>query len=175
MRAPADERRIRALARELGRASSRVTRLYLTGGATAVLRGWRATTLDADLRFEPESDELLRELAALKDRLNINVELTAPLDFVPELPNWRKRSPFLFSEGRLFVHDFDLYSQALSKIERGFVQDLDDVGSMVRDGLVEPRRMLELYEAVETELFRYPAIDPPSLRARVQRAMGASS
>lgn len=171
MRAPADARRIRALARELGRAASRDTRLYLTGGATAVLRGWRAATLDADIRFEPESEELLRELADLKERLEINVELAAPPDFVPELPGWRERSPFLFAEGRLFVHDFDLYSQALSKIERGFVQDLADVRSMMNDGLVDPRRLLELYGAVEGELFRYPALDPPSLRARVERAM----
>jgi hypothetical protein len=37
------------------------TRIYLTGGATAVLEGWRASTVDIDLRLEPDIDSLLRE------------------------------------------------------------------------------------------------------------------
>jgi hypothetical protein len=34
--------------------------MYLTGGSTAVLEGWREATVDVDLRFDPEADELLR-------------------------------------------------------------------------------------------------------------------
>ena len=45
-------------------------RLYLTGGATAVMEGWRASTIDVELRLEPESDDLLRRLAALKNQLD---------------------------------------------------------------------------------------------------------
>jgi hypothetical protein len=29
-------------------------RVYLTGGSTAVIEGWRETTIDVDLRFEPD-------------------------------------------------------------------------------------------------------------------------
>jgi hypothetical protein len=57
MRPPVDASRIRELARHLGRVASRRVRIYLTGGATAVLEGWRPTTIDVDLRFEPEWDE----------------------------------------------------------------------------------------------------------------------
>jgi hypothetical protein len=88
------------------------------------LEGWRDTTIDVDLRFEPELDELLRALPGLKERLGLNIELASPPDFIPELPGWRDRSPFLLREGRVDVHNFDLYSQALSKIERGFAHDL---------------------------------------------------
>lgn len=38
---------------------------------------------------------------------------------------------------------------------------------MKRDGLVAPARMLELFEAVEGQMIRYPAIDPRQLRAAV--------
>jgi hypothetical protein len=69
--------------------------MYLTGGATAVLEGWRESTIDADILFEPDSDALLRRLAELKDELDLNVELASPLDFLPELPSWRERSPHL--------------------------------------------------------------------------------
>ena len=172
MRPPVDEQRIRALARQLARVARGPVRVYLTGGSTAVLEGWREATIDVDLRFEPETDELLRELPALKERLAVNIELASPPDFIPELPGWRERSPLVFREGRVDVHHFDLYSQALSKIERGFEQDLTDVRTMIDRGLVESARLRELYEAIEPELYRYPAIDPPAFRQKLNAALG---
>jgi hypothetical protein len=173
VRPPVDEPRLRELARRLRRAARGPTRIYLTGGATAVLEGWRSSTADIDLRFEPDLDELLRELPALKESLGVNIELASPPDFVPELPGWRERSPLVFQEGNVAVHHFDFYSQALSKIERGFGQDLDDVGKMIESGLVQPQRLSELYETIESELYRYPAIDPAAFRRKVKSALGA--
>jgi hypothetical protein len=147
-------------------------RIYLTGGSTAVLEGWREATIDVDLRFEPESDELLRALPALKDRLGVNIELASPPDFIPELPGWRERSPLVFTEGSVDVHHFDLYSQALSKIERGFEQDLGDVRTMIARGLVEPSRLRQLYDAIEPQLYRYPALDPLTFRYKLDAALG---
>lgn len=138
-----------------------------------MLEGWRGSTADVDLRFEPDLDELLRELPALKESLGVNIELASPPDFVPELPGWRERSPLVFQEGNVTVHHFDFYSQALSKIERGFGQDLDDVGRMIDSGLVVPARLLELYETIEPELYRYPAIDPAAFRRKVEAVLGA--
>jgi hypothetical protein len=142
--------------------------MYLTGGSSAVVEGWRASTVDVDLRFEPEDDRLLRELPAIKESLGVSIELASPLDFIPELPGWRERSPFLFREGGVDVHHFDFYSQALAKIERGFDQDLDDVREMTARGLVKPEQLREHYEAIEPELFRYPAIDPVLFRRKVE-------
>lgn len=168
MRSEADAERIRSLARGLGRAVAPGTRMYLTGGATAVLEGWRDSTVDIDVRFEPDSDAALSRIKDLKEELSVNVELASPLDFLPPLDGWQDRSRFRFREGDLEVFDFDPYSQALSKLQRGFELDLKDVQSMVRSGQVEPARLLELYEGVEPELFRFPAVDPPSLRAAVE-------
>lgn len=50
----------------------------------------------------------------------------------------------------------------------GFELDLKDVGAMVESGLVEPGRLLDLYEGIEPELYRFPAVDPSSLRAAVE-------
>lgn len=148
------------------------TRAYLTGGATAVLEGWRATTVDVDVRFEPDSDAALKRIAELKEELSLNVELVSPLDFLPALPGWRERSRFRLREGNLEVFDFDLYSQALSKLQRGFELDLADVGSMVGSGQVDPATLLSLYDEIEPELFRFPAVDPPALRATVEALVG---
>jgi hypothetical protein len=148
-------------------------RIYLTGGATAVLEGWRLATIDVDLRFEPESDELLRAIPALKESLGVNIELASPPDFIPELPGWRERSPMLFRDGNVDIHHFDPYSQALSKVERGFTHDREDVFELIKRGLVEPARLRELFNAIEPELFRYPAIDPPTFRRKLDETLTA--
>jgi len=142
--------------------------MYLTGGATAVLEGWRPSTIDIDVRFEPDSDAALRRISELKEELNVNVELASPLDFLPALPGWQDRSRFRFREGSLEVFDFDPYSQALSKLERGFELDRKDVRGMVEAELVKPERLLELFEEIELELYRFPAVDPKDLRAAVE-------
>lgn len=172
MRPPVDDQRIRALARELGRLARGPVQVYLTGGSTAVIEGWRESTVDVDLRFEPEADELLRALPALKESLGVNIELASPPDFIPELPGWRDRSPLVAREGRVDVRHFDFYSQALSKIERGFEQDLADVRTMIARGLVEPVRLRDLYDAIELELYRYPAIEPAAFRLKLDAALG---
>jgi hypothetical protein len=168
VRESADVERIERFARELGRAVPPGTKMYLTGGATAVLEGWRPSTVDVDVRFEPDNDVALREIAALKERLQVNVELASPLDFLPPLAGWRERSRFRFRAGNLEVFDFDLYSQAMSKLERGFELDLRDVAEMIDSGQVEPARLLELFAGIEPELFRFPAVDPVRLRGAVE-------
>lgn len=53
--------------RALGAAASKPSRIYVTGGVTAVLLGFRASTLDVDLKMVPESDDLLRAIPRLKE------------------------------------------------------------------------------------------------------------
>lgn len=164
MRRLADSSRIEQFMRELGRAVDVDGRVYLTGGATAVLHGWRDTTIDVDIKLIPDSDEILREIPRLKEKLNLNIELAAPSDFIP-LPNgWEDRSPLIRSEGKLSFHHFDPVAQALSKVERGHDQDIRDVQEMISHGLVNPAEALVQFEAIEPELYRFPAIDPASFR-----------
>jgi len=113
----------------------------------------------------------MRALPDLKERLAINIELASPPDFIPELPGWRERSPLLFSEGNVAVHHFDPYSQPLSKIERGFTHDMADVAAMIDGALVDPEQLRGFYEQIEPELFRYPAIDPPAFRQKLDDAL----
>jgi len=39
-----------------------------------VLMGWRDTTIDIDLKFDPELDELFRALQPPKEKLEIDIE-----------------------------------------------------------------------------------------------------
>lgn len=168
MRELADAERIGRFLRELGRAAETETVVYLAGGATAVLEGWRATTLDVDLRLDPESDALLRALARLKDELAINVELATPADFIPLPAGWEERSPLVVREGLATFRHFDPTAQALAKLERGHDRDLADVQAMLDRGLVDRDALSAAFAEIESELHRFPAIDPPAFRRRVE-------
>jgi len=91
VRAAVDPTRLRAFLEELSHSAREPTRLYLAGGASQLLRGLRDSTVDIDLTFEPERDEMLRMMVSLKETLNVNVELVSPAHFVPALPGWRDR------------------------------------------------------------------------------------
>jgi hypothetical protein len=155
----------------LGHASHDECRIYFTGGVTAVLLGWRNSTIDVDLQLVPERDEVLRAISVLKDELQINVELASPAHFIPELPGWETRSVFIASQGRISYYHYDFYAQALAKIERGHAQDQADVAMMFRERLIEPVRLRELFDAIWDKLYRYPAIDPASFRRALDGAL----
>jgi hypothetical protein len=167
MRRLVDAARVREFLRRLGRESREPVRVYLTGGATAVLLAWRESTIDIDLKIVPEADRLLRAIPALKEDLEVNVELAAPTDFIPPLPGWEDRSLFIACEGSIDFYHFDPYSQALAKLERGHAKDLEDVRALRQRGLVTPERALELFRRIEPELYRFPAIDPARFRRAV--------
>jgi hypothetical protein len=171
MRALADAERLKRLFRELAAATDEETTVFVTGGATAVLFGWRDSTVDADLVFVPDRDELFRALPRLKEELQLNVEIASPAHFIPELPGWRERSPFIAREGKVSFHHYDFYAQALAKVERGHTKDLADVRELLRRGLVEPGRLRELFAAIQPALHRYPAVDPRSFAARLEAVL----
>jgi predicted HicB family RNase H-like nuclease len=127
--------------------------------------------VDLDIKMVPEHDALFRAIPALKEKLEVNVELASPADFIPELPGWQERSRFIVREGKIDFFHYDFYSQALSKLQRGHGKDLEDVQEMIERKLVEPRKATELFEAIEGQLYRFPAIDPASFRRRVEAAL----
>lgn len=167
MRGETDRAKLDRLMRGLGQRVRGAGRIYLTGGGTAVWEGWRTMTIDADLKAEPELPGFFEAIAELKESIDINIELASPDDFIPPLPGWRERSPFIARHDRLDFHHFDFFSQALSKIERGHGRDLADVAAMLQRGLIERGALWRYFEAIEPELIRYPAIEPSVFRDSV--------
>ncbi|MDP2054488.1 MAG: hypothetical protein Q8L75_12685 [Acidobacteriota bacterium] len=175
MRQLTDAARLREFMRLLGRRTRAAGRVYLVGGACAVLHDWRATTIDIDLDLDPGLDALLREIPAIKEDLQVNVELASPAHFIPELPGWRDRSPFVVREGTLDFHHYDFHAQALSKIERAHARDVEDVREMAVRKLIEPSRLVAFFDLIEPQLYRYPAIDAVSFRSAVTETVRALS
>jgi hypothetical protein len=171
VRGLADAPRLLRFLRELARAADADTAVYLTGGATAVLLGWRDSTIDADILIVPERDSLFAALPRLKEELQLNVEIASPAHFIPELPGWRERSVFIERVGNVSYYHYDPYSQALAKIERGHAKDRGDVAQLLERGLVDPQRLRQFFEDIVPRLDRYPAIDPRSFRERLEGAL----
>lgn len=171
MREPLTADSLQSFMSALGAAALTPARVYLVGGASAVLLGWRSSTIDVDLKIIPESDEVLRSLPRLKEQLKINIELASPDDFIPPVPGWEDRSQFIRQEGKLSLYHYDFYAQALAKLERRHEQDISDVGHMFFAKLIEPARLLLLFSAIEGELHRYPQVDRRTFREAVEKAV----
>jgi hypothetical protein len=135
--------------RELATAARSPGKVYLTGGATALLLGFREQTIDIDLKLDPEPEGVFDAIADLKNRLNLNVELASPDNFIPRTAD-----------------DFGL--QALAKLERGHAKDLEDVTSFIRGGYVTSEELKSQFAQIEPALVRYPAIDPHQFKNKLE-------
>jgi hypothetical protein len=169
MREKVSAEAIERFMKALGRTGRTNTRIYFVGGVSAVLLRWRESTIDIDLKMVPEVGEILKALPDLKERLQVNVELASPDDFIPPVPGWEERSGFIAREGSIDFFHYDFYAQALAKIERGHSTDLLDVRQMIERGLVDPSRLLEYFSRIEDRLYKYPAIDAQSFRRAVEQ------
>ena len=108
MRANIDTQKLERLMQVLGREAQGSGCIYFTGGASALLIGWRNSTVDVDLRLDPEPPGIFQAIpterfaiSKLKQELNINIELASPQDFLPPLPGWRDRSVFIGKQNKV--------------------------------------------------------------------------
>lgn len=159
MRSKVNAAKIRQLLLELGRRSRGPGRIYLTGGASALLEGWRSATIDVDLKLDPEPAGVFEAIASLKNELDLNIELASPDQFLPPLPDWRERSIFIVRHSGVEFFHYDFRAQALSKLARGLNRDISDVQAMLSRGLVSRRDLTEALGQTLPGLVRYPAID----------------
>lgn len=171
MRSAVTREKIGKLIEELGQAAKSPGKIYLVGGATALLLNFREQTIDVDLKADPEPEGIFEKFAELKKTLDINIELASPDQFVPALPGWRERSQFIKKVGQVEFFHYDFYGQAFAKIERNHEQDLLDVRALIQAGLVKPGELNKLISSVSSSLIRYPGIDLEDLQEKLKRVM----
>jgi hypothetical protein len=157
MRQELTRERLDLLMKELAQSAPRrgSYRVYLVGGGTAVYLGWRRSSIDVDLFSDQES--VFRDIQEIKERLNINIELARPEDFVPPLKGTADRHVFIAKVGSITFYHYDPYAQLLSKVVRGFQRDVDDAREFVRSGMVDPGKFKSLVAAIPDSAYaRYP-------------------
>jgi len=168
MRYEADKRKVLEFIAALGSCVRGPGKVYLTGGATALLLGWREMTVDIDLKSDPEPPGFFEAIAELKEKLDVNLELASPDLFIPEVPGWRERSQFIGRFGQVDFFHYDYFAQALSKLERSHSRDLLDVAAMMERGLITKSRISALFQEIQPRLIRYPAVDAPSFTVAIE-------
>jgi hypothetical protein len=169
MRSNIDPQKIEQLMKALGREASGSGRIYFTGGASALLIGWRSSTVDIDIRLDPEPPGIFQAIAKLKQELDINIELASPQDFLPALPGWQERSVFIRQHGKISFYHYDFTAQALAKLSRGYDRDTNDVQAMYDQKLFSLTELYNCFEAIESELIRFPSINPALLRNKIEK------
>jgi hypothetical protein len=169
MRSNVDSQKIKQLMKALGREARGPGSIYFTGGASALLIGWRSSTVDIDIRLDPEPLGIFQAIANLKQELDINIELASPQDFLPPLPGWRDRSIFIGQEGKILFYHYDFTAQALAKLSRGYNRDIDDVQAMYEQKLFSLEQLRDCFGAIESELIRFPSLNPTILKTRVEQ------
>ena len=150
---------LQRLMKEIARTApkGRPYQVFLVGGGTAVLSGWRDSTIDADLYCDQE--EIFGDIQAIKDRLQLNVEFVRPEDFVPALVGSANRHIFIETVGTVSFYHYDPYAQLLSKVVRGFRRDLQDAHSFLASGMVEVERFRALVQQISDAAYaRYPSL-----------------
>jgi hypothetical protein len=165
---------VRDLMRELARSAPRrgTHRVYFVGGATAVLKGWRASTIDADLYAG--KDAIFHDIQDIKERLQLNIEFARPEDFVPALAGSDERHVFIETIGNVSFYHYDPYAQLLSKVVRGFNRDLEDAKSFLESGLVDPERFRALVEKIPVAAYsKYPSLSRRAVQDAVENFLSS--
>lgn len=150
---------VRALMEELARSApaGEVFRVYIVGGGTAVLSGWRSATIDVDLHAD--RDDVFRDIQAIKERLDLNIEFARPEHFVPPLAGSDRRHVLIDRLGNVEFFHYDPYAQLLSKIVRGFRKDVLDARRFLQSGMVEPGTFRNLVHQIpESAYAKYPSL-----------------
>ena len=174
MREVLTRERMFRLMKELARSARGAHRVFVVGGGTAVLLGWREATIDVDLHAD--RDTVFRDVQEIKERLNVNIEFARPEDFVPPLRGTSRRHLFIETIGSVSFYHYDPYAQLLSKIVRGFRGDLDDARAFLRDGLVNPGKFRSLVSAIPDSAYaRYPALSRRGVERAVESFLGEPS
>ena len=174
MRRKVSKETLNQFMRELAAAARSPGKVYFTGGVTALLLGFREQTLDIDLKLDPEPAGAFEAIATLKQRLELNVELASPDDFIPQTADWRERSRHIATFGSVEFYHYDFVLQALAKLERGYEQDLKDVSSLLEGGHVRAEELRIKFTEIEPGLLRYPAVDAAQFRQKLEAFLARS-
>lgn len=157
---------IESFMKKVGRIVRKPAAVYLTGGSTAILLGFREGTIDIDMAGD--LDEIFSAIPKLKIDLNINIELAKPTDFVPGLPGENERHVYIGSFGPATFYHFDPYGQVFSKIVRAHGTDIQDAKDLAHRELADPTKISEMVKKLpDREFHRYPRLN----RESVERAV----
>lgn len=147
----------------LGARQAEPVQLSLLGGGALILLGSPRTTADIDYFGDDiRQTGFQQTIAQVAAELQLDA-VPVPIDrFVPLPPDSEARRIFVARYGLVDVYIVDPYVIALSKLDRGFYTDLDDIVFLVGRGLVNLERLADLVASTLVQAAAYN-MDPAAL------------
>jgi len=111
--------------------------LQLLGGSALCLLGSERPTLDIDyVGSDLHKDALQRSIEQVAQALRIPVDAVPIAEFVPMPTDADDRRLWIGQFGSIEVHVIDPYTIALSKLDRGFESDIEDILFLIHANLI---------------------------------------
>ncbi|MBM3272502.1 hypothetical protein FJY94_04470 [Candidatus Kaiserbacteria bacterium] len=111
--------------------------VYLFGGSALLLIGGRRITADVDYTIDPSADALRRAISEVGAEMGLDIEESAPAEFMPLPAGVEARHKVIGQYGQLRVYVYDPYSIAVMKLDRAFERDIEDVRFLIASGVIE--------------------------------------
>lgn len=148
---------LNAFLTELGERYTLPATLVLLGGSALCLLGSDRPTLDIDyVGDDLHKDELQRTIEQVAQELHITVDAVPISQFVPMPTGADDRRLLIDRFGDIDVYVLDPYTIALSKLDRGFDTDIEDIVFLIRRNLIT---MEQLERVALTALARASEFD----------------
>jgi hypothetical protein len=128
---------IHAFLTELGSRYQQQATLHLLGGSALCLLGSERPTLDIDyVGSDLHKNALQHSIEQVAQELRIPVDAVPIAQFVPMPTGADDRQLLIGRFGSIEVHVLDPYTIALSKLDRGFETDIDDIVFLIHGNLI---------------------------------------
>ena len=142
-----DHAEIQSILQNMGARVPPASQLILVGGSALALLGSPRLTIDIDfIGDDVHPIALHKTIMQIARELEVHVE-PVPLDrFIPLPKGSAERVIRIGAFGNLEVYVADPYSIALSKLDRGFDTDLEDIVFLVQSGRVDFDRFNQMFQ-----------------------------
>ncbi len=160
--------RVRAFLTEVSQRYQQPATLLLLGGSALCLLGSTRATLDIDyVGHDLHKDALQQVIDQVAEKMRLDVEAVPIDEFVPLPEDAQTRQLPFGAFGTIEVFILDPYTIALSKLDRGFDTDLEDVLFLLHQELIQFEQLESVVETAIMDAQEF-ALDPDAMRERLQ-------
>jgi len=159
-----NEREIKVFLQRLSERIAVPSKIHVLGGSALLLLGGSRPTIDLDFVGDDlRVGEFQRTIHLLADEMDVEVEPISIGQFIPLPEGSDKRDIRIGQFGNLEVYVVDPYAIAISKLDRGFDTDIEDIIFLVQNGFVAHDRLESMMEAALQQSRKFD-LDPASMR-----------
>jgi hypothetical protein len=140
----------------LGRRYPKQATLYLLGGSALLLLGSSRDTLDIDyVGDDINMDNFQVAIEETATELGLETEAVPIERFIPLPEGNEQRAIHIGQFGNVTACIFDPYSIAISKIDRGFDTDMEDVVFLIQQNHIDAKKLEAILENAVSRAGKY--------------------